>query len=336
MKRVLRLASALALLAIAVGAEQEKSPASYHGNLSSLGISGGALQSDWTGPTGLVVDSFNQLDQFPPAIRPTVEQLKKQLAPLGVVGTADFTYRRKSKPLEQITLRVFQFDSEKSCADWWEKKYRHPGWEKFYKPVEGVLYKAVDSTELPKRAVAFGNMWMTCGSTRKTDDHLELLDLFIRRLDDPAGPDQPGRRRDKSGDFSYELPKDSRALAVTAVPHDIVMLPEVGGLKRNVFISDQAPGSSLEELKTKYEEAFPKAFRNFKLLESELVKLPSGEPAVRLVHTNTNPGIPVRQVNYLVDVGAKRYFVVGTVPIGDGDKFDAQFEAFVTSMQAVD
>ena len=99
-----------------------------------------------------------------------------------MVNVADFTYRRKSSPLQQTTLRVFLFDSEDSCRKWWLKKYRHDGWERYYKVVDGVSYDAVDSTEITKCAVAFGNVWMTCGTLGKATDHIHVLDLYINKI----------------------------------------------------------------------------------------------------------------------------------------------------------
>jgi hypothetical protein len=130
----------------------------------------------------LVVDDLRDLTGHPDAVKTVVEALGQQLAPIGVVRTADFTYRKKSNPLQQITLRVFLFDGEAACRTWWAKKYQYDGWEKHYTVPRGVPYAAVDSTQVTKRAVAIGNVWMTCGALEKTTDHITVLDLYINQI----------------------------------------------------------------------------------------------------------------------------------------------------------
>jgi hypothetical protein len=35
---------------------------------------------------------------------------------------------------------------------------------------------------MKKRAVAIGNVWITCGTIAMTDDHLKVLDLYLDKL----------------------------------------------------------------------------------------------------------------------------------------------------------
>ncbi len=180
------LASALSLIVFlgcsTLGARCATGASGYTGKVSALRIDAGALGSDWSGPTGLVVDDFQDVSAFPPEVRQVVEEVKKQVAPHGVVAVADFSYRRKSDTLDQITLRVFVFDTETACRNWWQKKYRFDGWEKFYSVVGGVPYDALDSKQETKRAISFGNVWMTCGSLKGSGDYLKLLDLTVERV----------------------------------------------------------------------------------------------------------------------------------------------------------
>jgi hypothetical protein len=167
-------------------ADDTKLGISYAGKVSALSRPASVLGEDWTGPTGLVVDDFRDLSKFPGDVKSLVEGLKKLFSPIGVVAVADFTYRKKSNPFHQITLRVFLFDQEASCRKWWANKYRYDGWEKHYTVVGGVPYDAVDSTQITKRALVFGNIWMTCGALKNTEDHLRVLDLYISKIKDVA------------------------------------------------------------------------------------------------------------------------------------------------------
>ena len=160
--------------------------AEYRGTLKNLKPVPSVLGAQWVSVPGLVIEDIADVESHPAEVRPVVEGLKKQLEPLGVRKAADFSYRVPSELSRFVTLRVFVFDSPESCSRWWEKKYRHEGWEKFYKPVEGVAYEAVDSTDSPKRAVAIGNVLLTCHALKATDNYVAVLDACIQKLMEPV------------------------------------------------------------------------------------------------------------------------------------------------------
>jgi len=168
--------------------EEAKLSLIYTGKVSALSLPGSMIGEDWEGPSGsgLVMDDLKDLSGHPARLKSTIEELRKLVAPFGVVGVADFTYRKNSNPPELITLRVFVFDTETSCQKWWAKRYRYDGWEKHYTVVRDVPYDAVDSTQMTKRAVAFGNIWMTCGGLEKTEHHRKALDLYINKIKNVA------------------------------------------------------------------------------------------------------------------------------------------------------
>jgi hypothetical protein len=171
---------------VAGGGEDTKPAGTYAGKVSDLSVPAEKIGDQWTGPTGLVIDDFQKLGDLSDDEKAIAEELKKQVSAIGVIATGDFTYRKKFNPLHQVTLRVFVFDSEQSCRDWWKKKYEYPGWETHYTKVDTVAYSALDSKEAPKRAVSFGNVWVTCGALQMTDDHLKILDLYVRKLNEAS------------------------------------------------------------------------------------------------------------------------------------------------------
>jgi hypothetical protein len=178
---LLLIAFVVAPAAIVVG--EEKSAPLYTGKVSALAIPASELGEGWTGPTGLVVDDFADVGKYPADVQDLVEALKTQVSAIGVVATADFTYQRKLNPLQQVTVRVFVFDSEKSCRDWWQKKYQYEGWDKHYSVVPGDKHAAVDSKEMPKRAVAIDNVWLTSGTIGESKDHVKALDLYSKKIE---------------------------------------------------------------------------------------------------------------------------------------------------------
>ena len=162
-----------------------------------------------------------------------------------------------------------------------------------------------------------------------------FLVLLVLIGAEPAAAGAAGERRvDRSGDFSYELPGGWKILDPSRLPHDALLLPErEDGFKRNIVITDQKGDSSLEALKQMYERDLARLLKDFELVSSELVELPGKGQAVKIVHTNSMPGIPVRQVNYVIELGGKRYYIAGTTLKGDGARYDSQIEAFVISIQ---
>jgi hypothetical protein len=184
-----RLLTVIALVAVhaivpaamALGQEQA-TPRLFEGKVSALAIQPADLGDGWEGPTGLVVDDFSDLSKYPPDVKDLAEALKDQVTAIGVVATADFTYRRKLNALQQVTVRIFVFESDHACRDWWQKKYRYAGWEKHYNVVAGDEHSAVDSKEAPKRAVSFGNVWLTSGTLGESKAHLKALDLYVKKI----------------------------------------------------------------------------------------------------------------------------------------------------------
>ena len=74
------------------------------------------------------------------------------------------------------------FDNEESSRKWWKTKYEYDGWEKHYTKVTGVPYACVDSTQMTKRILAMGNVWMTSGAPSKTEDHIKVLERYIEAV----------------------------------------------------------------------------------------------------------------------------------------------------------
>ncbi len=141
-------------------------------------------------------------------------------------------------------------------------------------------------------------------------------------------------RIDKSGAFEYRLPEGWKVFPNTTTPHDRLLLPGEDGLNRNLTINNQGGTSDFPALKAKYERDLAAGLKDFKLVASEIVQLKNVGKAIRIVHTNTHPGIPVRQINYIIELRDRRYFIACALPEADGDKFDAAVAAFVDTLRS--
>jgi hypothetical protein len=155
-----------------------------------------------------------------------------------------------------------------------------------------------------------------------------LLVIMILLAGEAPAPVTAGEQRlDRSKEFAYTLPDEWKVVLVPNVTHDVLLLPTDDGKNRNIVINDQPGTNSLAELKQKYERDLP---------SSELVEFKDKRQAIRIIHTNTTPGVPVRQINYVLEAGGKRYFVACTVLKEDGDKYDQAFEDFASSIAEPD
>jgi hypothetical protein len=161
---------------------------------------------------------------------------------------------------------------------------------------------------------------------------LLLLTAFLLAGGGEAATSPGQRRLDKSKEFAYTLPQGWNAYSLPKARHDLIVLFSDDGFNRNILTVDQSGTDPFPELKRKYERDLAKGLKGFKLISSDIVELTGKRKAIRIIDTNTSPGKPIRQVNYILEIGGKRYFVTCTVLEKDGDKYDKTFAAFVNSM----
>lgn len=141
-------------------------------------------------------------------------------------------------------------------------------------------------------------------------------------------------RLDHSKAFSYTLPEGWTVFEQPLGGHDF-LVSKISGKKNRTIITVNQPGTEpLAEIKSSYERNLAKALPGFKLRSSEMITLKNGAPAARLIHTSIIGGAPNRQINYILEVAGKRYFIVCAAPEEEGDRHDKTFEAFIESMTA--
>lgn len=168
--------------------EKEKTQEKTHPydiRLSELLAAPKELGPGWTGPKGVMVDSFKEELELEQASS-TIERLSAyQLGPMGVVGMVDVTYRKsEADGLERtVALRVYLFSSPQKCDTWWKRKLEHPGWEEFYVKIGGKPHRTVDRVAANKRYVSFDNVWMTAFQVDEGKDYRRLLDLLIKKIE---------------------------------------------------------------------------------------------------------------------------------------------------------
>lgn len=165
--------------------------------VSDLAVPAEQISPDWTGPTGLVIDDIDVPPITDKETSEIIAGLAKQMKPLGIKGAADFTYRKKSDPMQQVTVRVFLFRTDEQCKQWMKTKYEFAGWDKKYKRVQEKGYSGLDSLEMKKRILSAGTLWITCGTIGKNDDHLTILGLFLDRIKKQTAGAEPAAGGDE-------------------------------------------------------------------------------------------------------------------------------------------
>lgn len=139
---------------------------------------------------------------------------------------------------------------------------------------------------------------------------------------------------DKTGTFSFDPPEGWQVIDHQFLPHSLLRYNPGDGYIRNINITDEPDESPLPELQKKYEHSLQTHLRAFKLVSSEIKKLKVAGECILIVHENTSPGIPVRQLNYIITLqDGKRLTVVCTVRKEYTDKYDKLLNEFVNSIK---
>ena len=152
--------------------------------VSSIELPASTLPGKWKVIKGLRVDNLKNLEDVAESQRQTVENLAKQLLPLGIQSAADFTLSSADFPLNTVTVKVFIFNNSEQCQSWWEKKYQYAGWQQHYQQAEQAGMLRVDSLQMNKSAVAFSNVWLTTHQLQGGTEHIDAANHIIRLLTD--------------------------------------------------------------------------------------------------------------------------------------------------------
>ncbi len=183
----------------------------YAGSIADLVPGPSFLGKAWTGPRGLLIEDWDSIRRMPEPVAEMATDLKEFFEPLGVRALGDRTFRRGPGLGDQIILRVYVFDTEQQCIDWWKRKYEAAGWQEVYRKAASNGYVARDVRGRSKRDGRSANVWFTVQQLRAHDDYVRLGDELVRRLKGklasttkPSGK-RPGRsdcdttnRRDKA------------------------------------------------------------------------------------------------------------------------------------------
>lgn len=174
------------LLAALPAAADELWQTVYRPKLSAIELPVSVLGEGWKASPGLRIDDFEDLSALSGMDRSMATVLAKQMGPLGVTAVGDYSLATITGPNNLVTVRVFVFEDAERCRAWWNLKYQAADWREHYVPVDLPQLVAVDSVGSNKRAVAFGNLWLSAHQLGDGDEHLVALNHLIDALRAPG------------------------------------------------------------------------------------------------------------------------------------------------------
>ena len=186
MRNTLLLAIAgLALVSRAFAEKRKEGPPVYAftGKLSEAGQDPDFLGEGWARRPGLVINVLRDAGQLYGQSEDMDEALEVLLGkmPKGSTAYAEFKYRA-GQTTRYITLRVWVFEKPERARSFWRSRYVTPGWDRFYRKVDGVGELAVDSKELKKRIVLAGNVIFACDEQPDGANYLQALDRYMTKM----------------------------------------------------------------------------------------------------------------------------------------------------------
>jgi hypothetical protein len=146
---------------------------------SAIALPVDLLGPGWKAGGGVAIDDLESLDGLEEPVRQVARLLKERLSPLGVRAVGDHTLVRTEPPLNSVTVRLFLFQNGAQCRAWWQERYQYPGWEEQYRSVESEEFLVLESREMPRRIVVFGNAALTAHQIGEGDAHVKAIDHVI-------------------------------------------------------------------------------------------------------------------------------------------------------------
>jgi hypothetical protein len=144
---------------------------------SELSIPASIIGEKWNGPKGLVVDTFENLNNS------MVKSLKKTVEPLGVIAMADYTYTDKKNVFNTITIRLFVFETKALRKKFCDKKYYSDEAKKLYKESKKIDYIILDSLQVNKRIIIYDKYFITGSQLlTKGNDHTGILQKYLTKI----------------------------------------------------------------------------------------------------------------------------------------------------------
>jgi hypothetical protein len=176
----------LGLVFVAGAVAEEPANVDLRGKLGELRVDAALVGEAWKYSPGLVIEDIDATPKDPKTPEEKViASVAAAMRPAGVVAVADYTYMtKKQDPTpDVITVRVIVFRNTEAAVQWWDKKYDPQGAGKgFYRSVDGVGDRAVDSTEVKKRIALAGNVLITCSQLKGAEEYSKVIAHYVEKI----------------------------------------------------------------------------------------------------------------------------------------------------------
>ncbi len=134
----------------------------------------------WTESSTLTISGWESIEQMQPPSEEMFGLLKVSLQPIGVRAVADRTYIQDTQTASStIILRVFIFESEEKCRQWWALKYESAEASEIYDQVKDAQYVAADVKGRQKRAGSGSNVFFSVQQLGQGLADLRVANLVV-------------------------------------------------------------------------------------------------------------------------------------------------------------
>lgn len=116
---------------------------------------------------------------------------------------------------------------------------------------------------------------------------------------------------------------------------DAYLYTDASGKRYSLMVNKQPNSKGIANLKTAYERDFPKGFKDFKLVASDISTVNERE-VLLIQHTNTMPGAPIRQFFYIVELGDPSVSFTFSELEDIGNALHAEYAAVVASLKKLE
>ena len=141
--------------------------------------------------------------------------------------------------------------------------------------------------------------------------------------------------REHAGSFQYIEPNGWMRVPPRKQKYSFLLEKASQGkpVNRNVQFEDIGQGENTRVLAAQYLERFRKALPDFHLLQESHYVNRAGHGVSKIVHVNSLPGRPVRQINYFIGDNRARLLITCTVLASDGGRYDDVFRFLIDSIR---
>jgi len=133
------------------------------------------LGDEWKQHAGLLITDDRDLEKYRGQNKEVVKATYDAARKNGVSAMGEFSYSRTKPPLNNVTIRLFEFASLEKADAFRKLKYESEKAAPLYKTTEEDSTIIYDSLQINKRIIFKDKYWITCGQMAQDNLHIRIL-----------------------------------------------------------------------------------------------------------------------------------------------------------------